>query len=200
MDIFGCDNPIELTLGLTPPTVGSFDGYNPSTSPTIFIPSSAVVTYKAVNDGNISDEKWYEWEIDKIIIRHTLTYMAGSNGIITGISSQTVENTQSGSDGLKDNPRIDLNVTSDISVSAEFAKNNSRIYRSYTVINILVYTADKGGTITFDTNQGASNRVSRSEITAVPTEGYYFVKWSNGIKSMEPSITYIGQEIWQLIL
>lgn len=68
-----------------------------------------------------------------------ITYTAGANGSITGISSQTVRYGLNGtevtavpaagyyfvdwSDGSTTNPRIDISVTRDISVTANFAVN-----------------------------------------------------------------------------
>jgi len=70
-------------------------------------------------------------------LSYVLTYVAGDNGSILGVSQQTVNYGQSGaavravsepgytfvnwSDGRTDNPRTDLSVRSDISVSATFA-------------------------------------------------------------------------------
>jgi hypothetical protein len=71
---------------------------------------------------------------------YILNYSAGSNGSISGISSQTVDYGSSGSpvtaipstgyhfvnwsDGSTANPRSDINVTSNISVTANFEVNN----------------------------------------------------------------------------
>lgn len=69
---------------------------------------------------------------------YTLTYSAGTNGSISGDSPQTVDYGSDGSevealpddgytfvdwsDGSTDNPRTDVNVTADISVTANFAE------------------------------------------------------------------------------
>ena len=71
---------------------------------------------------------------------HTLTYTAGANGSITGDSSQTVDYGSDGtaveavsdpgyhfvdwSDASTDNPRTDINVTGDVTVTANFALDN----------------------------------------------------------------------------
>ena len=88
------------------------------------------------------------------IVTYTLTYTAGPNGSITGTSPQTVVSGGSGtavtavpdanyhfvdwSDASTANPRADTNVTSDISVTANFAIN------TYT----LTYNAGPNGSIT----------------------------------------------------
>ncbi len=84
----------------------------------------------------------------------TLTYMAGANGTISGVSPQTVAYGGSGtqvtavpntgyhfvqwSDGILTAARTDLNVVADISVTANFAIN------TYT----LTYTAGANGSLT----------------------------------------------------
>jgi hypothetical protein len=71
---------------------------------------------------------------------YTLSYTAGDNGIILGESIQTVSHGSNGSsveavpdqgyvfidwsDGLTENPRMDTNVTDDISVTANFAEED----------------------------------------------------------------------------
>ena len=88
------------------------------------------------------------------ITTYTLTYTAGANGTITGITPQTVDHGASGtlvtavpntgyhfvswSDGVLTAARTDTNVTSDITVTANFA------ITTYT----LTYTAGANGTIT----------------------------------------------------
>src|SRR5678815_2866868 len=84
---------------------------------------------------------------------YTLTYTAGPNGSISGTSPQTVNHGASGSpvtavpntgyhfvnwsDASTANPRTDMNVTANISVTANFAIN------TYT----LTYTAGPNGSI-----------------------------------------------------
>ncbi|MBI5214927.1 MAG: InlB B-repeat-containing protein, partial [Ignavibacteriae bacterium] len=85
---------------------------------------------------------------------YILTYNAGSNGSITGTTPQTVNHGSDGSavtavadtgyhfvdwsDASTDNPRTDMNVQSDITVTANFAIN------TYT----LTYNAGSNGSIT----------------------------------------------------
>ena len=79
---------------------------------------------------------------------HTLTYTAGANGSIGGTATQTVDDGATGSavsaiaepgytfvnwsDGSVMNPRIETNVTSDISMTASFAKLARGGGRSFT--------------------------------------------------------------------
>ena len=116
----------------------------------------------------------------------TLTYTAGANGSITGLTPQTVNyNRYSGtavtavpatnyhfvqwSDGSTDNPRTDTNVTADITVTAAFAIN------TYT----LTYTAGANGTISGTSPQTVNYGASGTAVTAVPNTGYHFVNWSD---------------------
>ncbi|MHB8808420.1 MAG: InlB B-repeat-containing protein [Desulfobulbaceae bacterium] len=117
---------------------------------------------------------------------YTLTYTADANGTITGTTPQTVNHGASGtavtavpntgyhfvnwSDASTANPRIDSNVTADITVTANFAIN------TYT----LTYTADANGTITGTTPQTVNHGASGTAVTAVPNTGYHFVDWSDG--------------------
>jgi hypothetical protein len=118
---------------------------------------------------------------------YTLTYTAGANGTITGTTPQTVSYGGSGtavtavpstgyhfvqwSDGSTQNPRTDTNVTANVSVTASFAIN------TYT----LTYTAGANGTITGTTPQTVSYGGSGTAVTAVPSTGYHFVQWSDGL-------------------
>src|SRR5690606_23750027 len=78
-------------------------------------------------------------QYENVTPTHTLTYTAGANGSIDGISPQTVQEEQNGtavtavpnegyhfvswSDDSTDNPRTDSDVQEDISVTANFAIN-----------------------------------------------------------------------------
>ena len=116
---------------------------------------------------------------------YTLTYNAGANGTNSGISPQTVNYGASGSavtavptngyhfvnwsDSSTANPRTDANVTNNISVTANFAIN------TYT----LTYNAAANGTNSGISPQTVSYGASGSAVTAVPTNGYHFVNWSD---------------------
>ena len=115
----------------------------------------------------------------------TLTYIAGTNGIISGTSPQTVNYGANGSqvtavptngyhfvnwsDSSTSNPRTDLNVTNSITVTANFAIN------TYT----LTYTAVTNGIISGTSPQTVNYGSNGVAVTAVPTNGYHFVNWSD---------------------
>ncbi|MEE9366822.1 MAG: CotH kinase family protein, partial [Dehalococcoidales bacterium] len=73
------------------------------------------------------------------------------------------------SDASTDNPRQDLAVTGDITVTANFAIN------TYT----LTYNAGAGGSISGTTPQTVDYGSDGTAVTAVPDTGYSFVNWSD---------------------
>jgi hypothetical protein len=121
----------------------------------------------------------------------TLRYRAAAGGYIAlGDTVQTVEYGSHGtrvvampddgyeftmwSDGASNFVRTDSNVTSNKTVTATFCAAAN--------IKSLTYRAGPGGTISGPADQkvcGASNGLP---VTAVPSEGYKFVEWSDGKK------------------
>ena len=73
------------------------------------------------------------------------------------------------SDDSTVNPRTDASVTANIAVTASFAID------TFT----LTYTAGSNGTITGTSPQTINYNTSGSAVTAVPSTGYHFVKWSD---------------------
>ncbi|MCX7047359.1 MAG: InlB B-repeat-containing protein, partial [Candidatus Sumerlaeota bacterium] len=117
----------------------------------------------------------------------TLRYAAGANGSIAGQTSQTIAYGDNGttvtavpdityhfvqwSDGSTDNPRADNAVTTDISVTAQFAIGN------YTV----VFQTDgtPGAFLDGATTQMVAHGADCAPVTANAPEGFHFVKWTN---------------------
>ena len=116
---------------------------------------------------------------------YTLTYTAEAHGNIMGTSPQTVNYGGDGStvtavpntgyhftnwsDGILTAARTETNVTSNKSVTANFAIN------TYT----LAYTAGDHGSITGTASQTVNHGASGTEVTAVANSGYHFVDWSD---------------------
>jgi hypothetical protein len=116
---------------------------------------------------------------------YTLTYTAGPNGSVTGTSPQTVNCGSDGaavtavpaacyhfvnwSDGSTANPRTDMNVMADVTVTANFAIN------TYT----LTYTAGANGSVTGTSPQTVNCGSDGTAVTAVPAANYHFVNWSD---------------------
>jgi len=117
---------------------------------------------------------------------HVLTYTAGVNGSISGITPQIVADGADGtsvlavpnanyafdqwSDGVTDNPRTDTNVTGDITVTAIFVR-----------LWALVYSSGVGGSIIGDTHQVVEEGSDGTPVTAVNALGYVFDQWSDGV-------------------
>jgi hypothetical protein len=117
---------------------------------------------------------------------YNLNYTAGANGTLSGETSQIVNHGSNGtavtavpntgyhfvnwSDGSLVNPRMDTNVTGNISVTANFAIN------TYT----LNYTAGPNGSISGVTTQTVNHGGDGSQVEAIPNTGYHFVNWSDG--------------------
>ena len=117
---------------------------------------------------------------------YTLAYVAGSNGTLSGTTSQTVSSGGNGtaitaipstgyhfvnwSDNSTDNPRTDTNVQGPVTVAANFAIN------SYT----LVYSANPHGSISGTTSQTINYGQNGSQVTATPSPNYHFTQWSDG--------------------
>ncbi len=135
------------------------------------MPGDPVIQISASRTGNLA---------------HQLSYTAGSNGTISGTSSQMVNHGDDGtqvsavadsgyhfvqwSDASTDNPRTDTNVTASLSVSAQFEIN------TYT----LTYTAGANGSLSGTTSQSVEHGSDGSSVTAVPNAGYRFIRWSDG--------------------
>ncbi|MFZ2188856.1 MAG: InlB B-repeat-containing protein [Candidatus Moraniibacteriota bacterium] len=116
---------------------------------------------------------------------YILTYNHDTNGTISGTTPQTINHGADGtavsavpntgyhfvdwSDSNTDNPRTDTNITSNLTVTANFAIN------SYT----LTYSADANGSLTGTTPQTVNHGADGTQITAVPNSGYHFVNWSD---------------------
>ncbi|MDE7164938.1 MAG: InlB B-repeat-containing protein, partial [Clostridiales bacterium] len=75
------------------------------------------------------------------------------------------------SDGVTEALRTDNNVQADITVSAIFAK------KKYNV----TYATDDNGALSGEAKQVVEYGNDATEVTAIPNEGYEFVKWSDGV-------------------
>ncbi|HZJ74516.1 MAG TPA: leucine-rich repeat protein [Perlabentimonas sp.] len=145
--------------------------------------SDGVETAKRTETSVIADKTV---EAQFAINTYTLTYTAdAAQGSITGNATQTVNHGAKGSeveaipttgyhfvkwsDGSTANPRTEANVVADVTVEAEFAIN------TYT----LTYTAGANGSLTGESVQTVNYGTNGTAVTAVPNDGYHFVKWSD---------------------
>ncbi len=134
---------------------------------------------------------------------YSLIYTAGEGGSIEGDVCQTVHNGESGtevvavagdgfefvqwSDGVTTQARTDKNISHDINVTARFAK---------TEYFTITYEADEGGRIDGLAKQTVKNGESGQEVTAVPNEGYTFVKWSDGLTENKRTEKDVTTNFW----
>src|SRR5207247_1236742 len=116
----------------------------------------------------------------------TLTYTPVTHGSLTGSSAQTVDYGSNGtaatavpdlhyhfvnwSDSSTANPRTDMNVTANLSVTANFAID------TFT----LTYTAGTHGSLTGSSPQTVDYNTGGTAVTATPNTGYHFTSWSDG--------------------
>lgn len=131
------------------------------------------------------------------IKQYSLSYVAGSNGSITGTTSQTINHGSNGnqvtavpnagyhfvkwSDNILTPSRTDLNVTENKTVTATFA------IKQYT----LSYTAGSNGSITGTTLQTINHGSNGTQVTAIANVGYSFVKWSDDVLTASRTDTNI---------
>ena len=122
-----------------------------------------------------------------VVSSFMLTYLSNTNGTISGTATQLVNYAASGStvtavagigchfvnwsDGLAASSRTDGNVTSNLTVTANFAVN------TYT----LAYLAGANGTVSGVTNQTVNYGGSGMMVSAVAGSGYAFSSWSDGV-------------------
>ena len=164
-----------------------------------FVKWSDGVTTATRQDTNVTSEITVTAEFEKL--SYTLHYLAGEGGSISGNANQQVkcgENAEEvtavpnqgyyfvkWSDGVNTAIRQDTNVIFEITVTAEFEK------LTYT----LQYLAEEGGTISGKANQQVKYGENAEAVTAIPNDGYYFVKWSDGVTTATRNDTNVTSEI-----
>ena len=89
------------------------------------------------------------------------------------------------SDLSTENPRTDTNVTSDFSVTANFAIDT----------HTLTYTAGANGSITGSSSQTVDHGSDGTEVTAIPDTGYTFEKWSDNVMTASRTDTNVVNNI-----
>ncbi|MEI7690072.1 MAG: ATP-binding protein [bacterium] len=127
--------------------------------------------------------------IDPLLSR-TLTYSSAGNGSISGVTSQAVYQGADGlkvtavpaagyqfvswSDGVLTAERNDLDIQTDMTVTATFEVNPSTTYT-------LNYLAGANGSIQGDNPQLANEGSDGAEVIAIPNPGFMFIAWSDGV-------------------
>ncbi|MBF0197819.1 MAG: InlB B-repeat-containing protein, partial [Planctomycetes bacterium] len=132
---------------------------------------------------------------------YTVNFSAGSHGSISGTANQTINYGSSSSavtavpatgyhftawsDGSSSNPRAFSNVTSNHSVTANFAINTY-------VVN---FSAGSHGSISGTASQTIGYGASTSAVTAAPATGYHFTSWSDGSTSNPRVVSNVTSNI-----
>jgi uncharacterized repeat protein (TIGR02543 family) len=128
---------------------------------------------------------------------YTLSYAAGTGGSVSGNTPQLVISGDDGtpvtavpnlgyaftgwSDGVLTATRTDVNVTANLTVTANFQQQF-----------LLTYTAGPGGTISGDASQWVAPGGNGTPVTAVPDPGFAFVVWSDGVLTATRSESAVG--------
>ena len=156
---------------------------------------AAIITFIACLWVNVDRNKTIENS-------HTVRYIAAEGGYIDGETEQLVEDGGSSdvviarpnsgyefagwSDGISAAGRREVYVHNDITVTAYFTPVNGTDDPDSPFI--LRYTASEGGHILMDgvppaisVSQKVAAGESGTAVTAVPEEGYEFVRWSDGV-------------------
>jgi hypothetical protein len=131
----------------------------------------------------------------------TAKYVAAEGGHIFGITKQTVPYGEDAkrviayadtgyvflgwSDGVAETERLDTNLHSDITVTAEFAE----------ILHNVTYNASENGRIQGEAIQTVRHSTSTTKVTAIANDNYMFVKWSDGIRTAERSDLYVRSDI-----
>jgi len=173
----------------------------------LFVKWSDGVTANPRTDVNVIAEVTVEAEF--AINTYTLTYTASANGAITGDATQTVNHGSDGtaitavpnagyhftqwSDGETANPRIDANVTADVTVDAEFAEDS---VPEYTLTFELVganQTPVAGATININNVDLTSNSEGKAEIRLTNGDYSYTISLE-GYEALSDEVTINGED------
>jgi len=170
-----------------------------------FVKWSDGVTTPARQDKNVTADIFVTAEFKVKIVEqtkeYTVTYLANEGGTIDGIVKQSVKEGENGtvvvavpstgykfakwSDEVTTPERQEKNVTADITVTAVFEK------QTYT----LSYVAGDGGYLIGNANQTVVYGDNATTVTAIPNDGYKFVKWSDDVTTDTRRDTEINSAI-----
>ncbi|MCC5874830.1 MAG: InlB B-repeat-containing protein [Candidatus Sumerlaeia bacterium] len=192
-------SPQQFSLDYIAGTGGSISGPNPQTvdfgsdgQPVTAEPDTGY-TFVQWDDGNTNAtrtdtevESNLTFHAEFAINEYTLTYNANTGGSISGPNPQTVDFGTNGDpvtaepdsgfrfdqwdDEVTDNPRTDLNVSEDITVTAEFIQTFT-----------LDYAAGTGGDVTGNLSQVVDINTNGTPVEAEPASGFRFVQWSDEV-------------------
>ncbi len=152
----------------------------------MFIPESSGATTPSIPDNTTPTEPNDTTEVDTYF---EITYTAQYGGSIEGIKQQTVKQGESAttvkavpvsgykftgwSDGVQTAERTDLNIQANAQYQATFAR--------FEMVTLSYYIATGSGSIQGGYQQEIEKGTDGTEVIAVPAEGYYFERWSDGV-------------------
>ena len=130
----------------------------------------------------------------------TVSYLATQGGTISGVTTQRIKRGENGtevtaveldgytfiewSDGVKTYSRKEYDITSDINLTAIY----KRLYK-------VEFSATEGGTV-----KGYGSYVIEGDdsnlVTAIPNDGYRFVKWSDGLLDAQRQEKEVSKDIY----
>lgn len=138
----------------------------------------------------------------------TLRYEAGLGGYIEGRTVQTVQAGESGeevtavvldgfvfvgwSDGVKTLKRRDGDISFDLTVEAQFARDTSALIAKYKI----TYDAGSGGHIEGSAIQTVQEGESGEEVTATAEKDFKFVRWSDGVQTATRREIDLHHDVW----
>ena len=164
--------------------------------------SDGVKTAKR-SESNVQQD-WYVEAIFELIPTYTLTYTAGVGGSISGQTTQTVREGQSGTEveAVADDGYRFAKWNDDVFTAKRTHSNVQRDWHVTAIFDLipaytLTYTAGEGGSISGQATQTVRQGLNGSEVEAVPNEGYRFVKWSDGVKTAKRFESNVQQD-WNI--
>ncbi len=122
------------------------------------------------------------------LVAYNITYLAGSGGTVSPSGKQSVKPKGSISSTATPNSGYEFVKWSDEKTTASRTDSNVQADATYTATFralqveafTLTYTAGTGGSISGTTPQTVNKGASGTQVTAVPSAGYVFDKWSDG--------------------
>ncbi len=167
------------------------------------MPGSYSVTYNVMDSaGNAAVEALRKVNVIDTTPKYNVTFISGGHGDISGTTSQTVIHSEDSTlvTAIPDlnysfvnwtgdefttadvNPLIILNITMDLTITANFTIN------TYSV----TFTAESNGSILGETSQIVNHGDNSASIRAVPEEYCRFTEWSGDYTGTENPLTITG--------
>lgn len=174
------DQVVEKGSAGTTVTAVADEGY-------LFVKWSDGVTSPSRREENVTVDITVTAQFQKQVTQFEVQYFAAAGGKISGETYQLVEAGKNAtsvtavpylgyqfvrwSDDITTPERTDLNIQTSITVTAIFKKEEF----------LIEYLTDGNGYIEGETSQIVNYGNDATEVTAIPNEGYRFVRWSDGV-------------------